>query len=154
MMKNSDTLVKTCSKCGDIYPATKEFFCKDASKKDGLRPECRACNKLDRTLAYYRKKSKRYYKTTVGHLTMIYAGMKQRCGNKRAHNYKRYGGRGIKCKFKSRSDFTDYVLKEIYGVVLNGLQVDRIDNDGDYEPGNIRFVTAKENCGNRGGKFK
>jgi len=75
--------------------------------------------------------------------------MKQRCTNKNAHNYNRYGGRGIKQKFDSSEKFIEYVLN-ILQIDPRGLQIDRIDNDRHYEPGNIRFVTAKENCNNRG----
>jgi hypothetical protein len=75
--------------------------------------------------------------------------MKNRCENPEAHNYNCYGGRGIECRFNSRVEFIDYVLKEIFNIGLGGLQIDRINNDGNYEPGNIRFVTRKENLANR-----
>ncbi|KKK99325.1 hypothetical protein LCGC14_2633830, partial [marine sediment metagenome] len=66
--------------------------------------------------------------------------------------YKNYGGRGIENKFKSLDDFRCYVT-DFLGITefeqIKGLQIDRIDNDGDYKPGNMRFVTAKVNSNNR-----
>lgn len=36
--------MKRCTKCGEEFPATKEFFSSDAQKRDGLRPDCKSCN--------------------------------------------------------------------------------------------------------------
>ena len=74
--------------------------------------------------------------------------MNQRCNNPEAQNYKYYGGRGIKNKFTSLDEFRDYVMNELR-VDPRGLDIDRIDNSGHYEKGNIRFITHKENCQNR-----
>ncbi len=76
----------------------------------------------------------------------------QRCTKPNSQWYHCYGGRGIKNKFKSVKEFVGYVVNELrydnYNKV-RGLQIDRIDNDGHYERGNIRFVTCKENSMNR-----
>jgi len=93
------------------------------------------------------QRGKRYYSTIHGYLKRIYNGMKRRCTNSNVHNYERYGGRGIECRFTS-DEFRDYVTN-VLKVDPRGLQIDRINNNGNYEPGNIRFVTAKENCNNR-----
>ncbi len=87
--------------------------------------------------------------TVIGCLLGIFSDMKRRCNNPKAGNYKWYGGRGIKVCFKSANEFVDYVVNELC-VDPRGLQIDRIDNEGNYESGNIRFVTAKMNCQNRG----
>ena len=63
-------------------------------------------------------------------------------------SYKNYGGRGIKVKFACFEDFFDYVVNELRADP-RGLTIDRIDNDGDYERGNIRFVSQVENLQNR-----
>ncbi len=89
-----------------------------------------------------------YRLTIVGHLRHTYGSMKQRCYNVSNAHYSRYGGRGIKVCFKSSDDFVDYVVDELQ-IDPRGLDVDRIDNDGNYERGNIRFVTHKVNCQNR-----
>ncbi len=89
-----------------------------------------------------------YQRTLIGYIRHLFHQMKQRCNNPKIKCYGRYGGRGIKCLFKSSQEFVDYVINELK-IDPRGLQVDRIDNDGNYEPGNIRFVTAKENCNNR-----
>lgn len=89
-----------------------------------------------------------YGQTVKGHLRSTFNSMKQRCHNPKMHNYHRYGGRGIKTKFKNVNEFIDYVLNELKADP-RGLTIDRINNDGNYEPGNIRFVTMKVNRNNR-----
>ncbi len=98
---------------------------------------------------YYEKYHKEYNNTISGYLRHIFHAMKQRCNNPKTHNYNRYGGRGIKNLFKSSDELIDYVVN-VLKVDPHGLQIDRIDNDGNYEPGNIRFVTSKENIMNKG----
>lgn len=76
-----------------------------------------------------------------------YNTAKSRCNNPKNSHYKHYGGRGIKFLFKeSFVDFVDYCLSIGW---KEGLEMDRIDNNGNYEPGNIRFVTRRENVLNR-----
>ena len=96
----------------------------------------------------YLESQKKNYSSVMGHLRVVFGGMNRRCNNPKVHNYTRYGARGIKNKFKSLDDFRGYVLNELR-VDPRGLQIDRIDNDGHYEKGNIRFITCKENCNNR-----
>lgn len=104
---------------------------------------------------YYRNRKERTNqlqnqrnKTIIGYLRIVYANMNQRCNNKNIPCYKDYGGRGIRCLFKSVNKFIDYVVNELK-IDPRGLQIDRIDNNGNYEKSNIRFVTAKENMDNR-----
>lgn len=75
----------------------------------------------------------------------VYYAMLARCNNVNHKNYKHYGGRGIKVCEEWQSNmkkFTDWADKNGY---KKGLQLDSINNDGDYEPSNCRFITAKEN---------
>lgn len=66
-----------------------------------------------------------------------------RCENPNNPGYKNYGGRGISICKEWRSDFKlfyEYISKlPNYG--RNKYVIDRIDNDGNYEPGNIRWVS-------------
>jgi hypothetical protein len=75
----------------------------------------------------------------------IWKGMKSRCNNTH-HN--RYGGRGIQlCReWQNPANFYNWAINHGYA---EGLQIDRIDNDGDYCPENCRWVTAKQNSCNR-----
>lgn len=74
--------------------------------------------------------------------------MMQRCYSRSADSYRHYGGRGIKVcsEWHDVGAFIDWA--EANGS-RPGMQIDRIDVSGDYEPGNCRFVTAEGNARNR-----
>ena len=79
----------------------------------------------------------------------IWAGIRTRCNNKNNKYFHRYGGRGIRvCEAWAGSypAFREWAVSQGW---RQGLEVDRIDNDGDYSPENCRIVTHKENCRNR-----
>ena len=91
--------------------------------------------------------NRNYRKTVKGHLVLTFHKMQERCNRQDCHNYKWYGGRGIQCKFKSSQEFVNYVVNNLQ-VDPRGVDVDRINNNGHYEPDNIRFITHKENLQN------
>ncbi|KKN53843.1 hypothetical protein LCGC14_0598020 [marine sediment metagenome] len=96
----------------------------------------------------HRKARNKYNQTLKGTLCNRFHRIKQRCVDPRHPRYKDYGGRGIKCKFETLDDFRNYVIN-VLQIDPRGLEVDRIDNNGHYEKGNIRFVTTKINANNR-----
>ena len=77
-----------------------------------------------------------------------WVNMKQRCYNKNVKAYPRYGGRGITVCDRWMHDFRTF-LKDMGYKPFPRAQIDRIDNDGNYEPANCRWVTALENIRNR-----
>jgi hypothetical protein len=68
--------------------------------------------------------------------------IKQRCGNPNNPAWPNYGGRGIKICDRWRDSFEAFYAD--VGDPPNALTLDRIDNDGDYEPGNVRWATWSE----------
>lgn len=82
-------------------------------------------------------------------LKSIYSTMKQRCYNPNRLKYPRYGGRGIKICDEWLNSFDSFYNWAINNGYSSELQIDRIDNDGDYCPENCRWVTLWENTLNR-----
>jgi hypothetical protein len=78
-----------------------------------------------------------------------YDAMMARCHNPGYKWFPTYGGRGIEVKFESREHFIRWMLEHLPHPTYNGVQIDRADNDGNYEPGNLRLVTAKQNLRNK-----
>lgn len=88
----------------------------------------------------YQKHGKSYTR-----IYQAWHSMKTRFYNSHYHGYLHYGGRGIKvCERWHQFENFYYDLGEI----PPGLEVDRIDTDKNYEPGNVRFVTRTENTRN------
>ena len=82
-------------------------------------------------------------------LYTVLKGMKRRCYNKNEKAYKNYGQRGIKiCNewLNSFQSFYDWAINNGY---KEGLTIDRINNNGNYEPSNCRWITNKKQQNNR-----
>ncbi len=79
----------------------------------------------------------------------IWGNMIQRCYDTNSNRYYVYGGKGIKICKEWRNDFKSFYHWMILNNWKKGLQIDRIDNDGNYEPDNCRIVSMKENMNNR-----
>jgi len=80
----------------------------------------------------------------VSRVQLIYIGAKARCERHTTPKFKDYGGRGIQFLFTSFEEF----YKEL-GNRPKGKSLERINNDGNYEPGNVCWATPREQAANR-----
>jgi hypothetical protein len=73
-----------------------------------------------------------------------YYNARARCTNPNNRNYKNYGGRGIEFRFTSFEQFHAEI-----GGRPTGKTLDRQNNDGHYEPGNVRWASRSEQARNK-----
>lgn len=79
----------------------------------------------------------------------IWIDMRQRCTYEKAINWHLYGGRGIRVCDEWDIDFSAFREWAMSHGYADGLQLDRIDNDGNYEPDNCKWSTRSEQGNNR-----
>ena len=91
-----------------------------------------------RTIKYSVRNNKLYH---------VWYGMVDRCKNPKHKFYHRYGGRGI-CVCDEWIDYDMFATWALANGYKEGLSIDRINNDGNYEPSNCRWATTKEQHNN------
>lgn len=82
-------------------------------------------------------------------LRKTYSNMKERCYNPNAKGYKYYGGKGINICDEWLSDKIKFFNWSLDNGYNEGLSIDRIETDKDYEPNNCRWITMAEQQSNR-----
>lgn len=85
--------------------------------------------------------------TELLRLMRVFLAMHDRCDREKSTAYKNYGGRGISVCQRWRSSFADFVAD--MGPRPAGAQLDRINNNGNYEPSNCRWASVAENAMNK-----
>lgn len=139
---------KICTKCGVEKLLSEFYFRKD---NNSYRNECKECLRLF-NIQYYNNNKQKLLKHSKEYQKLIrfskpwyksFDSAKERCNNRNCKDYHRYGGRGIKFSL------TEDEVKELWfrdkAYLMKQHSIDRIDNDGNYEYNNCRFIELGEN---------
>lgn len=137
--------VKSKTVKGKVFAECECGTIKEVYIQNLITGKSRSCECLRNEIAKKRLSTHGESKTK---LYYVWLSMKNRCYNEKVNGYHRYGGRGIKvCDewIKSFDPFKTWAKDNGYN---DGLEIDRIDNDGNYNHDNCRWVTKKQNLNN------
>ena len=106
-------------------------------------------SKAERNRRWLEKRPDYYAEWRAAHPEYAsWSAMVQRCTNPKSPNWRLYGGRGITVCEPWLKDFGAF-LDHIGPRPGQDYSIDRIDNDGNYEPGNVRWATRSEQQRNK-----
>lgn len=138
-------ITKICNCCNQEKPISK--FKKAKRIKSGYTNICKSCSSKKNKIYYeqniieIKQKTKKY--RIEKKCDILLSKIKQRCNNPNSNNYIYYGMKGIKCLI------TVEEIKELWerdeAFNMKKPSIDRIDNDGNYEYSNCRFIELNEN---------
>lgn len=120
----------------------KEYIVMGDNLRSGNSTQCMSCSSKIKGGKY------RTHGMTNTRVFKVWAGIKDRCRNTNCPLYKNYGGRGISVCDRWFNSFEAF-LKDMGEPPSLKHQIDREDNDGNYEPGNCRWVTSEVQQNNR-----
>lgn len=140
--KNGKSLWLCLCDCGNEVIATLNNLQRGNTKSCG-------CLNSEKTIERSTKHGKRGTR-----LYNIWSLMKNRCSCEKNPCYHNYGGRGISVCNEWQNDFEAFYDWAISNGYADDLTIDRIDNDGNYEPANCRWITNKQqSCNRRTNRF-
>ncbi len=125
--------MRTCSKCGELKPLDLVHFQAEKRTASGLSYSCRVC----------KRRAEKLRRDNT--LSEVFRGIKNRCENPNNVSYQWYGARGVKCLFKDWRELNKCVGSR----PSPKHSIDRINNEGHYEPGNVRWATPLEQNKNK-----
>lgn len=137
--QNKHILWKCRCDCGNVVDVLGLNLRRGNTKSCG----CLAVDELVERVKTHGKHNTRIYR--------IYRNMKNRCYNPNVKSYNDYGGRGIKIceEWNGENGFQNFYDWAIANGYTDELSIDRIDNDGNYEPSNCRWVTDERQARNK-----
>jgi len=141
--RNGDGVLWICECSCDAH-TIKEVRGKELRKHVSTSCGCFSIEKLKERSTTHGKTHTRIYQ--------IWLGMKKRCLNPKTKHYKNYGGRGIKiCNewLDKSTGFMTFYNWSMQNNYKDHLSIDRINNDGNYEPGNCKWSTNIEQAKNK-----
>lgn len=130
--KNRDFSVVVRCKCGGVSVR----LCNNIARRSKERQSCLGCKSEAN-------------KGSREQLNKVWRSMIARCYCENDVGHRNYGGRGIRVCEQWRESYPQFKEWAIGAGYRHGLQLDRRDNDGNYEPGNCRWVTQVQNARNK-----
>jgi len=142
--KGYDSVWKCLCDCGS------ELIVRGGVLKNGHTQSC-GCLQIERASISHTKHGLYYDKATGkrSKLYKVWGGMIARCYNPKTESYKYYGGKGIKVNPIWHTYYGEFHKWAIDSGYKEGLSIDRINNQGNYEPSNCRWATNEVQSRNR-----
>lgn len=123
------------------------WLCRCDCGNEALVASALLTNNKSKSCGCYRKEYHLTHGKSGSLMHKRWSNMIQRCTNANNSEYHNYGGRGIKVCSRWRT--FEYFLADMGEPPEGKTDLDRIDNNGDYEPNNCRWVSRSENLSNK-----